>query len=137
MLDVRNDLAHYNNFVSMLSSIKLQLNAFQAVTQPASNWLHGIWSLLSAFHCEMDVAATEQIELSQGDWAQKHCVSFSKRARFTGILDEECMRPDRFDCAQQLEAKRKIAEKQNPIQNGTWIPKKKRNQNQVWIFCEF
>ena len=78
MLDVHDDLGHFTNFVSMLSTIKLQLNAFQAVTQPASNWLHGIWSMLSAFHCESDVVAIERLETAEGVWFQ-NTASASRR----------------------------------------------------------
>ena len=78
-----------------LSSLRLQMQAFLAVTQ-ASYWLH------IASYCEQ--RAEHAMAAKRRD-RRMHCVAFEKRAERSDFdVDCECI--DRFDCVLQLAAER-------------------------------
>lgn len=105
LFNVDEDRSYYLLFLSMMSSIRLQMNAYSAVTQPASNWLHGIWSISKHIHCETDVDALS-VEHHDHEHS-KHCIAFSKHAKLKDV-DQECERADRFDCNETVAAKQEI-----------------------------
>lgn len=88
---VKDDKSYFDLFMSMLSTIKLQMNAKYVITQSRSNWLNGIWQLTNSIHCEIDV---DDINDNNNDY-KKHCIGFSNQGK-QFKMDYYCDREDRF-----------------------------------------
>ena len=86
---IKDDKSYFDLFISMLSTIKLQMNAKYVITQSRSNWLNGIWELSKSIHCEVDV------DVLPIEDTIKLCTGFLKQAR-QFEMDYYCDRQDRF-----------------------------------------
>ena len=81
-----------NILISMLSSLKLQMNSNYYVTRTRSNWINGIWSISSSINCQLWMNQTDDIiHFNISNQHKKHCKNFDiKGNEFE--FDQHCYR---------------------------------------------
>eukprot|EP01084_Bolivina_argentea_P289654 497429_1 len=88
---LKTDEDYYDLLISILSSIKLQMHAKYYIVHHRSNFIHGIWRLASAMHCEVDKYRSDNNAVED----KRYCINFDAKAN-EQEYDKTCLREDRF-----------------------------------------
>ena len=89
--ELTTDKDYFNLMISVLSSMKLQMNGKYFIVRHRSNWVHAIWKIANSFHCQLN----NNNDNDNDNNHTRHCINFDIDG-YEQPIDTTCLRTDRF-----------------------------------------
>ena len=90
--ELTKDKDYFNLMISVLSSMKLQMNGKYFIIRHRSNYVHALWKLANSFHCELN---------NHNNNDTRHCINFDIDG-YEQPIDTNCLRTDRWGWPKKL-----------------------------------